>query len=50
MISQKEQKRLKTMRMTYDKAPSQGVELWREDTQKRDSGGYNLKIDGLPVG
>lgn len=38
------------MRMTYDKAPDQGVELWREDTQKRDSGGYTLITEGLPAG
>lgn len=39
------------MKMTYDKtAQSRISELWREDTQHRDSGGYNLVTEGLPEG
>ena len=39
------------MKITYDKtAVGYEAELWREDTQHRDSGGYNLIIEGLPVG
>lgn len=37
--------------MTYDKGANLTTEeLWREDTQHRDSGGYNLVLEGLPVG
>lgn len=39
------------MKMTYDKTTHGRInELWREDTQHRDSGGYNLITEGLPVG
>lgn len=37
--------------MTYDKGANLTTkELWREDTQHRDSGGYNLVLENLPTG
>ena len=39
------------MKITYNKGTAQGAkEIWREDTVRVDSGGYNLDTTGLTEG